>query len=346
MKRASILFAIALVACGNSKPADNPTPAPSGSSTTEPKSATTATAPGPMEGPTAKPSSDDVATGIAAMKKGDWNGARDAFEGAVKKNPKQADAHFYLGVVMEKTGDKASAEKHYKDALALDPNLEEATVNLTAFYIDDKKWDQAIDLAQKSLKKNDKNASMHLSLVVALVGKGDQDGATKEFEQAAKLDQNNAMVFLAYGHQLAEWKKTDAAVTQMKKALAVAHDDPGLLGQIGFELRSLRAVPECIQAMDKAIAAKDNAEFRVIRGQCKMASKDKAGALADAQAAVQSQPDYAPAHYWLGSWLGEDGKFKEAVGEFETYLKLAPKGAFAEAAKKKIALAKEKDKKK
>jgi tetratricopeptide (TPR) repeat protein len=339
--------ASAAVACGGGKPAESP--ASAGPTDTASKSATTASAPstasspaGPMDGPAAPTNSDDVKKGIAAMKAGNWNAARDAFEAALKKNPKQADAHFYLGVVMEKTGDKAAAEKHYKDALAADPNLDEAAVNLTAFYIDAQKWDDAIELAKKAVAKNNKNAAMQLSLALALAGKGDQAGAMKAFDEATRLEPNNAEYFLAYGHQLAEWKKQPEAVTKLKQALAVAHDDAGLLGQIGLELRSLRAVPECIQAMDKAIAAKDNAEFRVIRGQCKMANKDKAGALADAQAAVASQPDYPPAHYWLGSWLGEDGKYKEAVSEFETYLKLAPKGPFAESAQKKIKLAKDK----
>lgn len=345
----ALVLAFGALACGGGKPAEAPAPAASTDTTSKSASAAnapaTASAPaGPMDGPAAPTNSDDVKKGIAAMKAGNWNGARDAFESALKKNPKQADAHFYLGVVMEKTGDKAAAEKHYKDALAADPNLDEAAVNLTAFYVDAQKWDEAIALAKKAVAKNNKNAAMHLSLAVALAGKGDQDGATKSFEEATRLEPNNAQYFLAYGHQLAEWKKQPEAVAKLKQALAVAHDDPGLLGQIGFELRSLRAVPECIQAMDKAIAAKDNAEFRVIRGQCKMANKDKTGALADAQAAVASQPDYAPAHYWLGSWLGEDGKYKDAVAEFETYLKLAPKGPMAEAAQKKIKLAKEKDK--
>lgn len=340
-----LVLALGAAACGGAdKPAETPAaPAATDAAETTGKAGSSGTAASPTDGPAAPTNSDDVKRGIAAMKSGDWNGARDAFEAALKKNPKQADAHFYLGVVMEKTGDKTSAEKHYKDALAADPNLDEAAVNLTAFYIDAQKWDDAVALAKKGVAKNDKNAAMHLSLAVALAGKGDQDGAVKEFERATRLEPNNAEYFLAYGHQLAEWKKPEA-VTKLKQALAVAHDDAGLLGQIGFELRSLRAVPECIQAMDKAIAAKDNAEFRVIRGQCKMANKDKAGALADAKAAVAAQPDYAPAHYWLGSWLGEDGKYKDAVGEFETYLKLAPKGPLAEAAQKKIKLAKDKDK--
>src|SRR4029079_11097699 len=126
-------------------------------------SATPGGAPAPSEGPVASSTSDDVTKGTAAIKAGDWNGARAAFEGAIKKNPKQADAHYYLGVVMEKTGDKAAAEKGYRTALELQPDLQEAAENLTAIYIETQKFDEAVVLAKKALARNAKNAEMQLN---------------------------------------------------------------------------------------------------------------------------------------------------------------------------------------
>ena len=342
-------LALGVVACGGGAAPGGAAKGAEAPPAAEGAEASSAARPAPaggtgMEGQAAATNSDDVKRGISAMKGGDWNGARDAFEGAIKKNPKQADAHYYLGVVMEKTGDRASAERHYKDAVALDPNLDEANVNLMAIFVEDKKWDDAIAIAKRGIAKNGKNAAMHLNLAVALSGKGDEPGATKAFDEATRLEPNNAQYFLAYAQSLATWKKQPEAVVKLKQALAVAPQDAAVLGAIGFELRGLRAVPECIQAMDKALGVKDDPELRIIRGQCKMANKDKAGALADAQAAVAKDPSYAPARYWLGSWLGEDGKYKEATAEFQKYLELAPKGPMAEAAQKKIKLAKDKEK--
>jgi TolA-binding protein len=77
---------------------------------------------------------------------------------------------------------------------------------------------------------------------------------------------------------------------------------------------------------------------------CKYAAKDKPGAVADLTTATQKEPTFAPAHYWLGSWMHDDGKFAEAVTEYEAYLKNAPKGPMAKAAEAKSKLAKEKKK--
>lgn len=354
MKRHLVLAALASVALacggGNASNAGGTTPAPTASTDPSPKSSTTASNPTPsatgaMEGPTAKPSSDDVSKGIAAMKKGDWNGARDAFEAAIKKNPKQADAHHYLGVVMEKTGDRAAAKKHYEDALAADPALEEAAVNLVAMNIEDKKWDDAVTLAKRVLAKNSKNAPMHVNLAVALSGKDDKAGATKSFEDAIKLEPNKPDYYITYAQHQTQWGKRDEALATLKKAQGTAGDDPGLLAGIAIEFKNLKAYDACIAAMDKAIAAKDAAELRVYRGHCKLGQKDLPGALADFQDAVKKEPNSAPPHYSLGNALADSGKFADAISEWETYLKLAPTGPFAKNAEGKIKIAKTKMKK-
>src|SRR4029078_8750184 len=126
-------------------------------------------------------------------------------------------------------------------------------------------------------------------------------------------------------------KKRDEAIAKLKEAERVAGNDAGLLGTIGFELRTVRAVPECIATFDKAIAIKDNADFRTNRAMCKLAAKDKPGALSDLQAATTKDPAFAPAHYWLVSILHDDGKFPEAIAEYDAYLKAAPKGPMAKA---------------
>jgi Tfp pilus assembly protein PilF len=345
------------VACGGSaKPPDAPYKDEQGASTTAAKSSSASSAspaasnaPGKsgtgFDGPAAKSTSDDVTRGISALKAGNYNDARSAFEAAIAKNPKQADAHYYLALVMDKTGDRAAAEKGYRQALSLSADLPEAAENLIAVYIEEKKFDEAVEVARGVLARNPKNSEVQLNYAVALAGKGDQDSATKAFEDAVKLAPNDARFFLTYSEQLALWKKKDEALQKLKQAQRVAGDDPGLLGTIGFAFRTQRAVPECIATMDRAIALKDNADFRTVRATCKFAAKDKPGAMADVEAAIAQDAKYPVAHYWHGVWLHEDGKFPEAAAEYTEYLKLAPNGPLAKGADAKLKLAKDKKKK-
>ena len=349
MKRHAIWATLAVsfaLGCGGgtTKPADTPDPSlgPATPATPAPGPATPAS--GGTDGPAATSTSDDVTKGTALVKAGDWNGARAAFEAAIKKNPKQADAHYYLGLVMDKTGDRGAAEKSYKTALDLQPDLQEAAENLTAIYIETQKFDDAIVLAKKALARNAKNAEMQLNLAIALSGKGDVDNATKAFDGAVKLAPNDPRFYLAFAQHLSAAKKSDDAVGKLKEALRVAGDDPVMLGTIGGELRTARDVPDCIAAFDKAISLKDNADFRTNRAMCKLGAKDKAGAVSDLQAATAKDATFAPAHYWLGSILHDDGKFPEAIAEYDAYLKAAPKGPMAKKAEEKLKLAKDKKK--
>jgi tetratricopeptide (TPR) repeat protein len=344
----ALAVSLSLAACGGGTPpktAETPDPSlgPAPSSTDSPAGGGSGKA-GGTDGPVATSTSDDVTKGTASIKAGDWTSARASFEAAIKKNPKQADAHYYLGLVMDKTGDKAAAEKSYKTALDLQPDLLEAAENLTAIYVEGQKYDEAIAIAKKILTKNAKNAEMQLNLAFALSGKGDVDGASKAFEDALKLAPNDARFYVGYAQHLAAAKKKDDAIAKLKQAQRVAGDDAAMLGTIGFELKVNRAVPECIAAFDKAISLKDNADFRTNRAQCKLAANDKPGALADLQAATQKDASFAPAHFWLASVLHDDGKFPEAVTEYEAYLKAAPKGPMAKRAEEKLKLAKDKKK--
>ncbi|HEY8076129.1 MAG TPA: tetratricopeptide repeat protein, partial [Labilithrix sp.] len=171
MKRLLGLSLIVLAACGNSQPAQMPPP----SASAEPTGGAPASTPSAGAEPAAPTNSDDVRKGISAMKAGDYNAARASFESAITKNPNQADAYFYLAQMMERTGDKVTAEKDYKKALELQPDLLDAAVNLVALEIEAKKYDDAIAVAKSAIAKNPKDAMMHFNYGAALAGKNDQD---------------------------------------------------------------------------------------------------------------------------------------------------------------------------
>jgi len=342
MRNAILLFALAVAAsaCGGpGKPANDDTNPPaqssaSSSTTSEPTS--TGAAP-----------SADTSRGIAALQNGDYAAAKSAFEAAIASNARDADAHHYLAVTLEKTNDKAGAEKEYKAALAIKPDLAEAAANLGALYVDAQRWDDAIGVLGPEAKKRADSAPVQFNLALAYAGKGDRDDATRAFDAALKVTPNDPMLLYTYGHTLATWHDGEGAVAKLRAARdaasgqASAGTDRGdLLGSIGHELLLLRAVGDCITSFDKAIAVKDGAQFRTERALCKLASKDDAGATSDLEAAVKADPGYALAHYWLGTRRMAAKKWSEAAKELEAYLKIEPNGPKAKSARAALAVAK------
>lgn len=336
VKRA--IYMLLLVACGGGpeKQADQTTPPPITSTTATASSSSQAVEP---------PSSADTGKGMQALQANDLPGAKAAFEAAIAKNAKDADAHHYLGVTLEKLGDKSGAEKEYKAALAIRPDLAEAAANLGALYVDAQKWDEAVAVLKGVAQKRSDSAPVLFNLGLALAGKNDQPGAAKAFDDAVKLTPNDPMLLYTYGHVLRGWNQNEAAVQKLRAATSAATSQADLLGSIGHELLVLRAVPECIAAFDKAISAKDEAQYRTERALCKLAAKDEPGATKDLETAVANDPKYALAHYWLGTHRMGQKKFPEAIKEFEAYLKLEPNGPKAKGAQEAIVIAKKGGKK-
>jgi tetratricopeptide (TPR) repeat protein len=69
----------------------------------------------------AVPEDPDYAAGKRAVEAKNWQAALEAFNKVVAKNPRNADAHTYLGYTYRKSGQLDMAFKEYDEALRLEP---------------------------------------------------------------------------------------------------------------------------------------------------------------------------------------------------------------------------------
>jgi tetratricopeptide (TPR) repeat protein len=254
------------------------------------------------------------------------------------RDPKDGTAFVLLGLIDEKQGDKAGAEKAYKDAIKLRADLEAGYLNLSALLIDQKRNDDALAVARAGLAKAPSSAGLHANVGTVLAAQGDQAGAAGEFDQATRAAPDDPMLLVSYGHWLRLWKQGEAALTKLRAARPLAKD-PGVLAAIGEEMKALGAFSDCVPTFDQAIAIKDAPELRTYRAVCKLGAKDVDGAKADLQTAIGGQ--YAPAHFYLARVLSDAGDWKGAVTEYETFLKLEPNVPAAKAARERLKEAKE-----
>ncbi|HEY5147129.1 MAG TPA: tetratricopeptide repeat protein [Polyangiaceae bacterium] len=316
----------ACIACGGSSP-----PAQTGGSDPGTSSLSDPT-PAPAAEP---PPSAELAAGIKAFDAGNYPDARKSFDAAAKKNPRDYQALLNLGLACEKLSDPSSAESAYKAALAVKPDLEAASEELSALELDAGRSDDAAAVARAGLAKNPSSGPLHENLGLALAAKGDQDNATKELSQAAQITPTDPMLQLTLAHWLNVWHVRGAA-PHLDQARDLAKDDLAMLASIGLEYRLAGEFDSCVKTFDHAVAIKDGGEVRTERALCRLGLKDEKGTLADLQAAVQKEPTYAPAHYYLGGRLAMTKHFKEAAAEYSKYLELAPSGSLAARASERL----------
>ena len=312
---ASCLFgALSLVvaACGGSAPPpeapppplDNPPPAASA----------------PAAGQTEKASSAKVQQAIDAIKAQDFAKAKELLTAARAENAKDPQAAFYLGVADEGLSDGSGATAAYKDALALDPKLTEASVNLSALLLDAKDAAGALSVAENGLKTAPKQPDLLLNRALALEAAGKKDESLKAYGAAVAASPDNVDLRIAYAELLTAAKDDKTALEQLRAVTST--EDPKQLEKLSQKFGKLHAFADCIAMLDKAIKATDTADLHVRRAVCRHEQKDDAGAQSDYEAALKLDDKFAPAHYYLAQHVCPSDK-KKAAEHFKKAAELA-----------------------
>jgi tetratricopeptide (TPR) repeat protein len=313
---------LALGACGNTPPPttpDNPPPLDDAPAAKKPK-----------PDAVVAPSNELVKQGMDAIQKQDFAGAKQVLTDAVAKDPKDPQAAFYLGVAMEGLGDSPGAMTQYKKALELDPKLVEAAVNLSGDQYDKKDAAGALATAEQGLKANPKSPELLLNRALSLEALGKKDEAMAAYGAAVKAKPDDPQLHITYAEYLAGAGKRDDALTELRAAQNV--EDPTLLAALGVRFGRLKAFPDCIAALDKAIKLKDSADLHTRRGVCRHDFGDDAGAQSDYDAAIKLDANFAPAYYYLGRHLEKKDK-KRALEALDKAQKLDPSGPIGKQAK-------------
>jgi len=327
------LYALALsalcglygVACGGSAPPPDEPPPP----------AFDDEEPGSSDGGSvAQASSSAVQEGINAIQAEDFAKAKEILSAAHEKDPKDAQAAFYLGVAQENTEDVDGAVESYKQALANDPKLTEASVNLSAVLLDREDYAGALEVAEAGLKGSPQHANLLTNKAIALAAQ-DKPEALDAYKAAVAVSQDNLELRYEYAQLLAKGGKKDAAVEELRHV--IQSPDPAVAGAAANVLGRLGAFAECIAGLDKALKAKPNPDLYVRRGVCRHGMNDDAGALSDYQAAVAADAKFAPGHYYMGQHYAATGKKKEAKAEFSKAAELGAGTPLEAAAKKALA---------
>src|SRR5690606_33302800 len=211
------LLGLAVGACGGPpQPADGPTDPPPLDDTGEPD---------------APVSSPEVDAARSAIEGGDFATAKTALDKALAKAPKDPQAHYYYGVVLEQGGDTAGAAGHYKQALEADPKMPEPAVNLSSILLEvDKDPAGALKVVLPALKLTPLHPGLLMNHALILEALGKADEALVAYGKASAAAPENVELRFAYADLLAAaGKKAEAK----KELLAITTDDVKLLGAMG-----------------------------------------------------------------------------------------------------------------
>ncbi len=250
--------------------------------------------------------SPDVQRAMKAIEAQHFEEAKSLLEGVLAKNPKDAQAHYYMGVARAGLQDPAGARQQFEAALAGDPQLLEAYVNLSAIDLELKDGAAALSAAERGLKLAPKHPQLTLNRALALEASGNKAAALVAYGDAVKANPDDFTLHTSYAQLLLEAGKKAEAVSEI--SVVRRSDDVRLLAVAATVARQAGAPAECVATLDRALAVKPHAALHVRRGLCREDVKDLAGAKSDYEAALRLDAKFAPAYHYLG-------KLKQAAGD-------------------------------
>ncbi|MFN7923236.1 MAG: tetratricopeptide repeat protein [Bryobacteraceae bacterium] len=136
---------------------------------------------------------------------------------ALALDPKLVQAHVNLISLYGRLGDAARATEHYKAAIALDANASEAYYNYGVLCYQQGRRAEARTAFEKALSLDASSASAHTNLGALLQEQGQLDAAAAHFTKAIELDPGQRLARFNFGRILANRRNYAAAIAQFEQ---------------------------------------------------------------------------------------------------------------------------------
>ena len=217
----------------------------------------------------------------------------------VAKNPAAWAAQYNLGLALWQAGKLDDAIRHYRQALRLKPDYDEAHNNLGLALAAAGRPDEAMAEYRETVRLRPGNAEAHVNLGAALVRLGQPEQAIDHFREAVRLKPGLAIAHFNLASALQKSGRTAEAAVQYAEGLRLDPNQAAAHNNLGILLVRQGRIEEAIHQFESA---------------CRL------------------DPNYAEPHYNLGSVLLRMGRRTDAKGHFEQALRVKPDYADAQRA--------------
>jgi len=264
-------------------------------------------------------------TGLISLWGGDYENGLFYFEKAVKKNPRHADAYFYIGYCNDKLGRYSEAVEACKQAIRINLDFAEAHFYLGVAYDGLGRHSEAVEAFKQAIRINPDYAEAHYNLGVAYGKLGRYSEAVEACKQAIRINPDFAEAHLGLGFTYYKLGRYIEAVEAYKQAIRINPDYAEAHYNLGGAYDKLGRYSEAVEAYKQAIRINpDLAEAHCNLGVAYYKLGRYSEAVEAFKQAIRINPDLAMAHCNLGVDYYELGRYSEAVEAFKQAIRINP----------------------
>jgi protein O-GlcNAc transferase len=250
--------------------------------------------------------------GVAAQQRGEFDRAAEAYRRAIEHDPKLAEAHANLGVVLARLGRQEEAIACYERALALNPRLTAARLNLGLARYRGGFLAAAAEAFEAAYAADPKLLQARQLLGLVLVEMGRDDEAVPHLEASVEAAPDEPAVLFALGR--AYTRRNDQRAERIAERLSATPDGRPLWHQLrGLTLQRDDQHQKALEAFEAAAAVNaDLPQLWVNIGVSRLSLGNRTGARDAFAAALARSAKDAAAHVYL-AWIDEqDGDLASA----------------------------------
>jgi Flp pilus assembly protein TadD len=235
------------------------------------------------------------------------------------------------GVDALAAGDLETADARFSLALEYNPNFVDALTNEGLVEMQRGNFERARQLLTRARRLNPDVAQPHHALGVLEERERRPDLASEHYYEALRVDPGFAPSRNNLAHLLYDGGLYEEALTQFKRLIEVAPDDPHAHAGLAGTLLHLQRTDEAAAVVDKALGfAPDDAELGILAARLEIRRGAFDAAIERLSPLASGRTDNAvSALSWLAAAELARGRAREAVGAAQRALALAPDDALA-----------------
>jgi Flp pilus assembly protein TadD len=271
------------------------------------------------------PASSKALTGLACAvaEEGALAQARTLLEEATQLRPRSHYAHWNLGLVLYRLGERELAVQHYMEAWRWSPHSFDIAQAMGSLYQENGDWPNAAHWYERALARRPNEPKTLTGLGTVRAALGELDRAVALLQRAIQIDPGNSIAHNSLGIAFRRLGKTDLALEQFVIARRLDPGSADICYNLGYLFMYTEDWPSAIEWYERALSI-DPKLVKAINDMGivhkKQGQIDRAVELY--REALKVDPNSTEPRYNLALALAEGGEAEGAIAEYERVLQL------------------------
>jgi len=263
-----------------------------------------------------------IEKGVAALDRNETEVAKGFFSSALQADPGNELAHTYLGIIADRAGDLAEAERHFRSAATRSPGSPAAHNNYGVILVRLGKANQAASHFETSLRLNPAQAGALVNLAQIRFSAGTPEGlraARELFERARKIapDAEIARALVVTSLRLNDRKAAGDYYQKYQQQINAAPENirsTAMRAELGTALLAARLLREANSELEAVVASDPtNVDHIILLARSYQAMSDIKSAGRTLESVVARGIDAAPIYAALAEVYEVAGHVENAI---------------------------------